>query len=52
MWVVGLSPPGEEVGEALDTLPEAAGKEEAADSPAAAPGIALSGWSMDGIFPR
>ena len=34
--VVGVPPPGEEVGEALDMLSEATGKEEAADSPTAA----------------
>lgn len=43
MWVVGLSPPREEVGGALALLPEATGKQEAADSPTAAPGISLWG---------
>lgn len=49
----GAFSPGEEVGEALDMLPEATGRRRRlADSPTAAPGIAWSGWSMDGIFPR
>ena len=36
MCLAGISLPGEEMGEALDELPETTGKEEAADSPTAA----------------
>lgn len=50
MWLVAALP-GEEMGEALDVVPEATGKEKAADSPML-PGIAVPDWQTNGVFPR
>lgn len=52
IWLVGISLPGEEVGEALDVLPGSTRKGEVADSPAAAYWNGSSGLAGEQYFSK